>query len=134
MLGVLSCLKMTSNVTRRFPNVDDIHRDARLALLMGVAPEAMVGCLLPGIGSKVSISYINDYKPFYNLKFIPLDNFLFSSGARPALPMGVAPETMVGCLLLIIGSKMLVMSRICTTVELFVEVDNFMPMFFALCL
>jgi hypothetical protein len=70
---------------------------------MGVAPEA-------SIGSKVySSSFSSSFDMTCIKQFIIpfLLDLCISSGAGLALPMGVAPEAMVGYLEAIIGSKIL---------------------------
>jgi hypothetical protein len=63
---------------------------------MGVAPEAIVKKRISGIDSEIFALRLSF--PLYDLhkNFFP-SSFL-SSGARPALPMGVAPEALVGFL------------------------------------
>jgi hypothetical protein len=68
---------------------------------MGVAPEAIVEFYLFEYRLKFSL---NVFAIFVLHKiFLP---HLFLSGARSTFPMGVAPEAMMGCLQLIIGSKL----------------------------
>jgi hypothetical protein len=57
--------------------------------LLEVAPEAMVGVLV--VDHRLQFSSSSLLVEFF-LKIV------FLSGARPALPMGVAPESMFGCL------------------------------------
>ena len=40
----------------------------------------------------------------FNSNMLHLTRFYISSGARPALPMGVAPEATAKCLYLVVGS------------------------------
>jgi hypothetical protein len=75
----------------------------RLALPMGVAPEATVEIYLFEYRLKFSLNVI----VIFVLHKIYLSH-IFLSGARSALPMGVAPEAIMGCLQPIIDSKNLV--------------------------
>jgi hypothetical protein len=72
---------------------------ARSALLMGVAPKAIVEFYLFEYRLKVSCTSL---QPCSCTKYFYLIFFL--SGARLALPMGVATEAIMGCLHPIIGS------------------------------
>jgi hypothetical protein len=82
---------------------------ARPALLMGVDPEAMLNFFFEFRLKSVFLFLVfrchNLHKTILNSPFL-LDLYI-SSGARPALPMGVAPKAMVGFLEAIIGSKIL---------------------------
>jgi hypothetical protein len=69
---------------------------------MGVAPEAIVKFLFE-YRLKVSLSASRIFDLRKNIFFFLMTGFL--SGARPALPMGVAPEAMMGCLQPIIDSN-----------------------------
>jgi hypothetical protein len=62
---------------------------------MGVAPEAIVD-FFSSIGSKVLLSSLSSYAMTCNNSLRYFSFFFFSSGARPALPIGVDPEAMVG--------------------------------------
>ena len=88
---------------------------ARAALPMVVAPEPMVGCLQASIGSnnanskssELALEFLADDSNFIEtapivFDFPPADlmklGWNFPSGARAALPMAVAPESILGCL------------------------------------
>jgi hypothetical protein len=59
-----------------------------------------------GVALEAIVEFLFEYR--LNICFVfGLHNASFSSGARSALPMGVALEAIMGCLQPIIGSKIL---------------------------
>ena len=80
--------------------------DARAALPLVVAPEAMCSSLLACIGSNYAFTKFELYHP--NLNWIKKNSSTVAESltdARLALPLVVSPEAMCGSLLVRIGSK-----------------------------